>query len=49
MDEAVQKAYTEVAGALVPGAQFSQVVPLYLRLVHAQLDEVIRRIQELRE
>ena len=49
MDEAVQKAYTEVAGALVPGAQFSQVVPLYLRLVHTQLDEIIRRVRELHE
>jgi hypothetical protein len=49
MDEAVQKAYTEVAGALVPGAQFSQVVPLYLRLVHTQLDEIILRVRELHD
>ena len=48
MDGEVQKAYDEVAGALQPGAAFSEVVPLYLRHAHAQLDEVIRRIMELR-
>ena len=48
MDAEVQKAYDAVAGALQPGAPFSKVVPLYLRHAHAQLDEVIRRIMELR-
>lgn len=49
MDAALQEAYDEVAGALVPGAAFSTVVPLYLRHAHAQLDEITRRIIELRE
>tara|TARA_B100000700_G_C14424677_1_gene569739 strand:- start:33 stop:485 length:453 start_codon:yes stop_codon:yes gene_type:complete len=48
MDDAVQKSYNEVASALVPGAAFSKVVPLYLKHAHGQLDEIIRRIEELR-
>ena len=48
MDAEVQQAYDAVAGALQPGAPFSTVVPLYLRHAHTQLDEVIRRIMELR-
>ena len=47
MDKDVQAAYEEVAGALVPGAAFSKVVPLYLRHAHMQLDEIIDRIQML--
>lgn len=49
MDAAVGKAYDAVASALVPGAPFSAVVPLYLNHAHAQLDEIIRRIKELKE
>jgi len=48
MDGAVHAAYAEVAASLVPGAAFSTVVPLYLKCAHAQLDEVIRRISELK-
>lgn len=48
MDATLQQAYEEVAGALVPGAPFSKVVPLYLKHAHAQLDEIMRRIMELR-
>ena len=48
MDVQLQEAYTEVKAALVPGAAFSVTVPLYLRLAHGQLDEIIRRIEELR-
>lgn len=48
MDAEVQKAYDEVAAVLVPGAAFSTVVPLYLRNAHTQLDEITRRIMELR-
>lgn len=48
MDKDVQAAYNEVAGALVPGAAFSKVVPLYLRHAHTQLDEIMRRIMDLR-
>jgi hypothetical protein len=49
MDVQVQEAYTNVAAALVPGAAFSDVVPIYLKEAHGQLDEIIRRIQELKE
>lgn len=48
MDAEVHKAYGVVSASLVPGAAFSTVVPLYLRNAHEQLDEVIRRIQELK-
>ena len=49
MDADLQAAYDEVAAVLVPGAAFSAVVPLYLRNAHAQLDEITRRIMELKE
>lgn len=49
MDQEVQAAYDQVAGALVPGAAFSKVVPLYLKHAHTQLDEIMKRIMELRE
>jgi len=47
MDVEIQDAYDQVAGALVPGAAFSTVVPLYLNHAHAQLDEIIHRIRKL--
>jgi len=47
MDVAIQDAYEQVSCALVPGAAFSTVVPLYLKHAHAQLDEVIYRIRKL--
>ena len=49
MDAQVQEAYDNVAAALVPGAAFSDVVPLYLKEAHGQLDEIIRRIKQLKE
>lgn len=49
MDAQVQASYTHVAASLVPGAAFSNVVPIYLQEAHGQLDEIIRRIEELRE
>ena len=48
MDADVDKLYSEVASALVPGAAFSDVVPLYLSHAHALLDEIISRIRKLR-
>jgi hypothetical protein len=47
MDSQLEDAYEEVAAALVPGAAFSSVVPLYLRVAHGQLDEITRRIAAL--
>ena len=48
MDAEIQSAYNAVADSLQPGAAFSTVVPLYLKHAHGQLDEIIRRIEELR-
>ena len=48
MDKEVHDSYTTVASALVPGAAFSAIVPMYLKHAHGQLDEIIRRIQGLR-
>lgn len=48
MDTKLQVAYENVAAALVPGAAFSDVVPLYLKEAHGQLDEIVRRIQALK-
>lgn len=48
MDADIQGAYDAVAASLQPGAAFSTVVPLYLRHAHGQLDEIIRRIEELK-
>lgn len=48
MDAQVQASYRQVAASLVPGAAFSDVVPLYLKEAHAQLDEIINRIQKMR-
>jgi len=47
MDAELREAYGQVAGALVPGAAFGKVVPLYLKHAHTQLDEIIRRIRDL--
>ena len=47
MDAEIQDAYEQVAGALLPGAAFGTVVPLYLKHAHTQLDEIIRRIRDL--
>ena len=49
MDVEVTAAYDQVAGALVPGAAFSTVVPLYLRHAHLLLDEIMHRIHRFRE
>jgi len=49
MDAQVHDAYSVVSASMVPGAAFSTVVPLYLKNAHEQLDEIIRRINELRE
>ena len=48
MDADIQSAYDAVAASLQPGASFSTVVPLYLKHAHGQLDEIIRRIEELK-
>ena len=45
MDQEVNDSYKAVASALVPGAAFSAVVPIYLKHAHGQLDEIIKRIQ----
>lgn len=45
MDRQVHDSYTTVASALVPGAAFSTIVPIYLEHAHSQLDEIILRIQ----